>query len=501
MALSNNFNWNGYSSGTTPAVYELSFVVFSSVGHYFYTSVHENNRNYDDLANRQDVFVEANQPKKVTAYLVATGESDNVAQVYMADTYDQGTFCISQQSLREANVAWVNFHSISAVVRNTGASTVSLPPVRNGYAHYDLLGRQIHFPLTLPAHSSVILVMNGTLDASATPAPTPTPTPKPTPPPTPTPTPTHVGYTMFDESVNPIWTMTTGKATASVVTSPTAWHGSNSLSFHTNSGQTGGSLIFTHQYSALTFPTQTTLLFALRASAAGWPGLMFQCSSTSSTANSDKYYLSRWGPVIANTWTIFSINTWEVGIDTTVGVKTLNFTDVYGNGVVYYIDQLQWVTFSNEYIIYDESVASGWTQSTSGATSLRVYSYPPAYWGGSTMSFTTTSPNGSLRYSRSSAMSTSGYTHLRFGVWANQTTSALAVQASSTAWTSSTPYTNLNKYGPYPLDNPWVTYTIPLSDMGISNSILFVWFVDRTGVVPITYFVDKIELLTLTTYP
>ena len=42
-----------------------------------------------------------------------------------------------------------------------------------------------------------------------------------------------------------------------------------------------------------------------------------------------------------------------------------------------------------------------------------------------------------LQWWRSTAMSTVGYTHLRFGVWAGQATSALAVQASGTAWTSS----------------------------------------------------------------
>eukprot|EP00026_Physarum_polycephalum_P016800 Phypoly_transcript_17801.p1 GENE.Phypoly_transcript_17801~~Phypoly_transcript_17801.p1 ORF type:complete len:242 (+),score=25.05 Phypoly_transcript_17801:35-727(+) len=140
-----------------PAVYEISLVAFASVQHSIFSVAAMNHDPYSDLSDEFSVELQANQPQKIVSYFTPY-QSDSQSCLVIQSTAEISKLSFSQVSVRLANVQPANYQTRTGIIVNPTNTAISAGPLRAGVPHYNLLGNQYTFPISVPPYSSVLVI-------------------------------------------------------------------------------------------------------------------------------------------------------------------------------------------------------------------------------------------------------------------------------------------------------------------------------------------------------
>jgi sugar lactone lactonase YvrE len=142
---------------------------------------------------------------------------------------------------------------------------------------------------------------------------------------------------------------------------------------------------------------------------------------------------------------------------------------------------------ATDLIIYDDSLALGWVDASSGSTT-DPGATDPVYSGAASYAVTITDPLGGLRLQADPPISTTGYTHLRF-----------LIHGGAAGDQSVTLKINDNEVNTYAIQAPvdsWVQIEALLRDLGNPATISNIFWQDATDGAQPTFYLDDIALVT-----
>ncbi len=137
-----------------------------------------------------------------------------------------------------------------------------------------------------------------------------------------------------------------------------------------------------------------------------------------------------------------------------------------------------------EHIIYADALAPGWQDWSWNTTRAAVAS--PRHGGASALAVTHTAPWAGLYFHADPAISTAGFTHLRFWIHGGTTGGQrIAIKLNNS---------DLHSFAVTATANAWVQVEAPLSTLGSPAAISDIYWQDATGAAQPVYYLDDIAL-------